>query len=156
MNEFRSTSINSRKSKESHCSQSFKVFASGPSVLQAWQNWKSYVICSSLGKKTTQTIAQLFLLCPVDQSWNASLHFTRSWQLAQIFSRRSARVAVDLVLLAGLDGLTRGIVPKVAEAGQGQRHGVPGVSDIRWRVRRLVVSFATNWMFLDVWGWCFF
>lgn len=46
-------------------------------------------------------------------------------------SLSSARVAVDLVLLAGLDGLTRGIVPKVAEAGQGQRHGVPGVSHIR-------------------------
>lgn len=46
-------------------------------------------------------------------------------------SLSSARVAVDLVLLAGLDGLTRGIVPKVAEAGQGQRHGVPGVRNIR-------------------------
>jgi len=33
--------------------------------------------------------------------------------------------AVDLVLLAGLDGLPGGIVPVIREAGQGQRHRGP-------------------------------
>lgn len=89
--ELRSTSINSRKSEECHCSQSFKVFASGPSVLQllgkigiltwfvqVWEKRQPKLSLSCFFFVLSTNLEMLRCISP------------QIWQLAQIFSRHKA------------------------------------------------------------------